>query len=494
MAYVKRHPIKKTVNKSISYILDEKKTDGGILVYGINCSINPKLATKQMKNTREYYGKDSGNLAYHFIQSFKPGEIKDVNTAYEIGIKLAEKITDGKYKAVISTHTDKKHIHNHIIINSVSDIDGKKFNSCKKEYENLKQLSNEITKEYNLSIIKEGKGKGKSYKEWKEDKKGTSWKSKIRNDIDEVISKSKSFEEFIKLLYEKNYEIKYGDNVKHIAFKLPGQQRFARGKTIGEDYTEEKIKLRIEENVEKNKFNIKTYSKKKYPRFINKKDIYKFKYKPGNIKNNITLTILLIKELLKKDDIRNNSVKVKQSKRSIETLQNTLLILNEKNINTVKEIEDNIKTIDENLNKIDTLINKIEKVNSKMDIINNHIEVYKENKSIYDEYSNKTIFTKKTFAKAHKEELTKFNNAKEVLEKMNLLDNNKIENFIKDNIENKNKLGKYKEKRNEIEKNKVEYQELFKNVKSIKDRKLIKEIENDTREKQKQKNKDNRSI
>ncbi|MHC9370371.1 hypothetical protein, partial [Clostridium perfringens] len=86
-----------------------------------------------------------------------------------------------------------------------------------------------------------------------------------------------------------------------------------------------------------------------------------------------------------------------------------------------KEIEDNIKTIDENLNKIDTLINKIEKVNSKMDIINNHIELYKENKSIYDEYSKKTIFTKKTFAKAHKEELTKFNNAKEVLEKMNLL-------------------------------------------------------------------------
>ncbi|PWX25751.1 hypothetical protein CYK95_12770 [Clostridium perfringens] len=103
-----------------------------------------------------------------------------------------------------------------------------------------------------------------------------------------------------------------------------------------------------------------------------------------------------------------------------------------------------------------------------MDIINNHIEVYKENKSIYDEYSKKTIFTKKTFAKAHKEELTKFNNAKEVLEKMNLLDNNKIENFIKDNIENKNKLGKYKEKRNEIEKIKWNIKNYLKMLKVLK--------------------------
>ncbi|XZL95935.1 relaxase/mobilization nuclease domain-containing protein (plasmid) [Clostridium perfringens] len=474
MAYVREKPIKVTVYKAINYIVNEKKTEQGSLVYGVNCSINPKIATKQMKTERENFKKDSGILAHHFYQSFKPGEIKDFNTAFEIGIKFAEQLTkEGKFKAVVVTHTDKKHIHNHIIMNSVNS-EGKKYLSNKKSYEELKKISNDLTKEYGLSVI-EPKGKGISYKEWQENKKGNSWKAKIRNDIDKYIEEVKNFDELLNTLREKGYEIKHGENVKHMAFKYPGQQRFTRGKTIGEDYTEEKIKERIKESLEKNSFRFNTFKEenKKYIR-INREN--KYRYKKANLANNIILTMMLVKELLNKNEVKSNPKKIIYAEKSVKNLEKTLQFINDKKITSLDEVKNEINKVNEKINKVEELIKELNNMNDKLNTIKIHIEKYKKNKEIYNEYNKKNILTKKIFFKNNINEINEFENSKAILDKLNIKEENfeKIYNDLKD-IEGN--IKKYEGKKEYLKNSKREIEDVVKSINDIKSREIINTLE-----------------
>ena len=239
MAITKIHPIEATLNKAIDYIEDNTKTDNKALCTGFGCA--PETAYKQFEYVRQSANKDGGYLAFHLIQSFAPGET-DFETAHKIGIELADKLLKGKYQYVVSTHIDRGHLHNHIIFNSVSFTDHKKYNSSPNSYYYIRKLSDNLCKEYGLSVIEEPKEKGISHYEHSQQKQGKSWKALLRETIDKCIIKAREWDEFLSLMEQEKYEIKSG---KYISFRAKGQERFTRSKSLGTDYTEEQIRNRI---------------------------------------------------------------------------------------------------------------------------------------------------------------------------------------------------------------------------------------------------------
>ena len=248
MAVTKIHPIKTTLKKAIDYICNGDKTDDEIYVTTHLCS--RENAHKEFELTKKQFNSKTKTLAHHLIQSFVPEEVS-FEEAHQVGIELCEKILDGKYEYVLATHIDKDHIHNHIIFNSIDVDGGKVYHSYYGSYMNIRNQSDKLCKEHNLSVIDQEtqreineikRRKFVNWYDWNEDKKGNSYKSRLQFDMDRVIQKAINWEHFLKIMEQYGYEIKFG---KHIAFKQKNQQRFTRAKTIGTNYTEEKIKERI---------------------------------------------------------------------------------------------------------------------------------------------------------------------------------------------------------------------------------------------------------
>lgn len=240
MAVTKIHPIKSTLKKALDYIVNPKKTLDGLTVSSFGCS--PEFADTEFGFTKKKACKENGILAYHLIQSFAPSKT-DFKTAHEIGEKLCEKFLKGKYEYVISTHIDKGHIHNHIIFNSVSFVDNMKYNSTPQSYFFIRRTSDILCSDFGLSVISPNKDKGKSYFEYTADGKGISWKTKLRRTIDEQLLYAQSYDDFLKRMRSQNYRIKEG---KYLSFCGEGQEKFIRSKTLGEDYSVEALKLRIQ--------------------------------------------------------------------------------------------------------------------------------------------------------------------------------------------------------------------------------------------------------
>ena len=250
MSITRIHAIKATVKRSIDYICNPAKTDDETLItaFGTTVEYAPAMFANALKKT----DPSDPNLAYHLIQSFAPGEV-GAKEAHEIGKELAERLLGGRYSYIVSTHTDKNHCHNHIIFCAADNITHKKYHDCKRSYWNIRHINDELCEEHNLSVIKENKHIGKSYKEWMADKAGTSWKSKLKSDINETIKQAHTYDEFIDLMKSKGYEIKDAEISpeahKYIGFRAPGQERWVRGrpKSLGDDFTKERIRERIEE-------------------------------------------------------------------------------------------------------------------------------------------------------------------------------------------------------------------------------------------------------
>lgn len=239
MAVTKTHPIKTTLNKAIAYICNPGKTDETLLVSSFGCSA--ETADIEFSWTRRHAIDKGTNLGRHLIQAFSPGEVTP-EQAHEIGMKLADEVLGGKYEFVLTTHIDKGHIHNHIIFNSVSFVDYRKYHSNKRSYHFIRRTSDRLCKEYGLSVIVPGQDKGKSYIEHTAEKAGTSYKAKLKTVIDRLIPQVSDFEELLKRLEAEGYEIKRG---KYISCRATGQERFTRLKTLGVDYTEEAVISRI---------------------------------------------------------------------------------------------------------------------------------------------------------------------------------------------------------------------------------------------------------
>ena len=243
MAVTKIKAIRGTLSKAIAYILNPEKTDEKLLVSSYGCA--SETAAQEFEWTRKIAEQKGMNpvriIARHVIQSFEVGEVTP-ELAHEIGKQFADEILGGKYEYVLTTHIDKDHVHNHLIFNAVDFVDYHAYKSYKRIYYDMREVSDRLCKENGLSVIPPSQNKGMGYKEYTEAKRGTSWKQKLKQTIDRLVITAKDYDDFLRLMQEAGYEIKTG---KYISFRAEGQERFTRSKTIGENYTEERIKERI---------------------------------------------------------------------------------------------------------------------------------------------------------------------------------------------------------------------------------------------------------
>lgn len=234
------------LKSALDYIMNPEKTQEGRLVGGINCQ--PDSAFEQMKNTKRKFGKIDKRQGYHLILSFKEEETNP-DMIYEITRRFVEEYLDKEYEAVYCVHDNTDHVHSHIVFNSVSFIDGHKYRYEKGDWaKEIQPITNRLCEEYGLSTIEIEGDKDAThehYKEWSEYRDGKFvWSDMIARDVDSCILQANDYDGFLELLEEKGYEIKQG---KYLAVKPPGMNRFKRCKTLGENYSEERIRSRIQE-------------------------------------------------------------------------------------------------------------------------------------------------------------------------------------------------------------------------------------------------------
>ena len=234
----------KHLKAALDYISDADKTQGGRLIAGVNC--RPGYAYEQMRDTKQKFGKTDKRQAYHLIISFQEGEI-DADTAFEVTEKFVKEYLGDSYEAVYTVHDNTDHIHSHIVFNSVNFVDGRKYRYEKGDWERyIRPITERLCKEYGLSVFEFESEKVQSdekIQEWDDSKNGPFvWSNMIRRDLDSCIVQAEDFLQFERLLTEKGYVIQKG---KHLAVKPPGMGRYRRCKTLGEDYTESRIRERI---------------------------------------------------------------------------------------------------------------------------------------------------------------------------------------------------------------------------------------------------------
>ena len=249
MAVTKIHPIKSTLKKALDYIENPAKTDEKMLVSSFACSY--ETADIEFELLLSQAMQKGNNLAHHLIQSFAPGETTP-EQAHEIGRQLADEVLQGKYPYVLTTHIDKGHVHNHIIFCAADNVNHEKYHDCKQTYYHIRRLNDELCSKHQLSVISPTNQRGKSYKEWTSGRNGTSWKIKLKQDIDEAIQNADTYEQCMELIRAKGYEIKGetigGNALKYISFRPLDREHFVRGslKSLGAEYTKERIKERVE--------------------------------------------------------------------------------------------------------------------------------------------------------------------------------------------------------------------------------------------------------
>lgn len=331
-------------------------------------------------------------LARHLIQAFAPGETTP-EQAHQIGLDLCERVLQGKYEYVLTTHIDKGHLHNHILFNNVSFETGKAYKSNKRSYHQIRTVSDDLCKENGLSVIDENYKRfknrystnGKGYMEYTEFKRGNSWKNKLQIAIDKAVLKSKTYEEFLKTMEDFGYEIKIG---KYLSFRHKDKRdngRFTRAKasTLGEDYTKEIIKERIEDP--------------------NKQHIYvnqEYHYEKHSYKKTDTIV-----------DMKNNE-KVKSSKgyevwagkHNMRTMASALNEMRKSGVNSYEELDlklkkvasdrqqllDHIKQIEKEMKSIYSVIENKNTISANQLIYDTYMKD-KEDTNFYEEYKSQII-------------------------------------------------------------------------------------------------------
>ena len=236
----------KHLKRSLDYVMNPEKTQDGRLVGAINCQVDS--AFEQMKATKRMFGKVDKRQGYHIILSFKEDEVNP-DMAFEITRRFVEEYLGKSYEAVYVVHDNTAHVHSHIVFNSVSFVDGKKYRYEKGDWAKyIQPITNKLCQEYGLSIIDVDDGskekEHESYKDWSEYREGSFvWADMIKRDLDSCILQAGNYEQFLELLSDKGYEVKQG---KYLAVKPQGMTRFRRCKTLGDMYSDEVIRERIE--------------------------------------------------------------------------------------------------------------------------------------------------------------------------------------------------------------------------------------------------------
>lgn len=397
MAYTKIKQIKTTLSKAIDYIENPEKTDNQLLVSGYNCE--PYTAAIEFEMTKsvaeQIYKKqpeENNVLAYHMIQSF---DVKDNITpeeAHKIGKEFADSVLEGKYEYVISTHIDKGHIHNHIIFNSTSFYDLKKFHN-KDAWKVLREISDRLCKERGLSIIPHREYDSTKYENYYGRFKVSNTQD-LKKKIDKAIAMSKTYDEFKKRLLDIDGIIT-NDAGKHITFKAPTMQRVRRGKTIGENYTKEAIIKRIESTAE-------------YGKNITFADTIELHTRRVAIENTKKITDAL--SLIRRENIK-----------SYDDMQARVL--------SIEHMASDLKAAIDELNIKVTYYKKIA----------GYLETYNKHSEIYEEYLGLKGKKKEIYRREHEQEIEAYKYAETMLENHNVNSNVDLDK-VWDLIREKNEI------------------------------------------------------
>ena len=261
MAYTSVIPVRR-LDRAVKYVMNKEKTTAVSLQDALDYAANRdkteqscfessyactlETAFADMRQTKERWHKLGGVQGYHLIQSFAAGEVAP-ELAHRIAKELADRVLGGRYEYVIGTHLNTGHIHSHIVWNSLSCVDGKKNRSNYKSYvTEIRAVSDELCRKYKLSIIdtENSNHAAKPYAEWLAEKNGQpTWRTAIRQDVDEAIQQSLTWRQFLSAMERKGYEVRMGR--KYPVLRPPGKERFVRFKTLGKRYTPEAIQTRI---------------------------------------------------------------------------------------------------------------------------------------------------------------------------------------------------------------------------------------------------------
>ena len=234
----------KSLEEAVDYAANRDKTESACFETGLGCTTTSAFEDMRLNTLR--WHKETGVQGYHLVQSFAEGEVTP-ELAHQIGVEFAEQLLLGKYQAIVTTHLNTKHYHNHIVWSAVSLEDGKKYHSNSKSYyTEVRALSDALCQSYGLSIIETPESlRGKrQYEKWKaEENNQPTWRTAIRQDVDEAIQQSLTWRQFLTVLDRKGYEVRMGR--KYPVLRPPGKKRFVRFKTLGKRYTPEAIQTRI---------------------------------------------------------------------------------------------------------------------------------------------------------------------------------------------------------------------------------------------------------
>ena len=388
MAATKIFSIKNTESKAIAYIADPKKTENGNMIYTYCCSENPYQASRDFDDVRAEGTGRNTVLSRHMIISFLPGEIMP-ERALEIGKEICDKLLENEYQYYLAVHTDKEHIHIHCIFNNVNMFDGRTFNTHKDQgkiknraWKKLREITDEVCKNHLLFVIPDAElTKGESHYEKKKKKKNLSWKAQLKNAIDKVITESENFEDFLEKCRKNNIEVVYNPEHKiDLKFKLKGQQRFTRAKTLGWYYETRQISKRIDMY----KGTIRYVPKTKI-RVTSKPEIQEQKYLRNYLDvqnmNEVSKALNLIAEYgIEKDNLDNEAL--------------------------TAFMERGAKS--EELNKLST---QIEDVSAQIKVLN-QLEKYR---PYAKEYAGLTGIKRKMYQKSHSTDLKEFENLEKQL-------------------------------------------------------------------------------
>lgn len=426
MAVTKNHPINSTLKKTIRYICNPEKTDGTLLINSYGCT--PETADIEFAWTHKKAAEKTTHLARHLIQSFAPGETTP-QQAHEIGKRLADEILGGKYEYILSTHTDRNHIHNHIIFNDVSFVDYRHSHINKKWYYETRKVSDRLCDEYGLSVIPQNENKGKSYIEYTAAKQGTSYKAQLKADIDKAVRKSLDYSDFLLRMEIAGYEVKQG---KYISFRAKNRERFIRSKTLGGYYTEDSIKERISKNA--------IHHPKKESRRIN----------------------LII-------DIQ-NCIKAQESKGyehwskiyNLKQASRTLNFLTENNLTTYEDLEKAVNKIHSDFDDTAQKIKAVEKTIGENAILIKQLEIYRQYRPIY--LKLKKVKNKEGFTRKFQRELILYEAAEKQLKGKNPLP---LETLIKDNGDLSERKAKLYEEYKKLKSKSAEIEVIRSNVDTL---------------------------
>ena len=350
------------VKNVMEYTANDIKTEQRQYVTGINCS--EETAASEFMNTKILWNKTGGRQCYHGYQSFAQDEVT-AEIAHELGVKLAERLWGDWVEVLVATHLNTGHYHSHFVINSVSFADGYKFYNSPDDYKKMKEISDQLCKEYKLSVITDPSGKSKSYAERKAEKAGQpTIRDTVRRDIDAAIKASVTQQQFIRAMEMMGYQFKLydtsGERLKYPAIKPPGAKGYFRFHKLGADYELPVIVQRIKGNWTREEPFPDMYVQKKYSKgklngnfetVLKKNSLYglylRYRYELANIRKHPSsvhkIPMSMREDIVKMDSfMKQSEVLGKYRIETIDQLKDTRTSLTEK-INTYTDIRRDLR-------------------------------------------------------------------------------------------------------------------------------------------------------